>query len=85
MSIFADQVLPSSKMRQVWWWRDRAIGIAVAWLVFMLLIAISADHSLRMTMQPLTFIIASLHLLALAELSRIPSVRTNSAGTCWRV
>lgn len=44
MSSFADQVLPSSKMRQVWWWRDRAIGIAVAWLVFMLLIAISADH-----------------------------------------
>lgn len=44
MSIFADQVLPSSKMRKVWWWRDRAIGIAVAWLVFMLLVAIFADH-----------------------------------------
>lgn len=44
MSIFADQVLPSSKMRKVWWWRDRAIGIAVAWLVLMLLVAIFADH-----------------------------------------
>ncbi|MCK1753675.1 ABC transporter permease [Bradyrhizobium sp. 137] len=31
-------------MRKVWWWRDRAIGIAVAWLVFMLLVAIFADH-----------------------------------------
>lgn len=40
----ADQVLPSSKMRKLWWWRDRAIGIAVAWLVLMLLVAIFADH-----------------------------------------
>lgn len=44
MSIFADQVLPSSKMRKVWWWRDRAIGIGVTWLVLMLLVAIFADH-----------------------------------------
>lgn len=43
-SISADQVLPSSKMRKVWWWRDRAIGIAVAWLLLMLLVAIFADH-----------------------------------------
>ncbi|UWU72864.1 ABC transporter permease [Bradyrhizobium sp. NC92] len=31
-------------MRKVWWWRDRAIGIAVAWLLLMLLVAIFADH-----------------------------------------
>ncbi|MCK1494783.1 ABC transporter permease [Bradyrhizobium sp. 180] len=31
-------------MRKVWWWRDRAIGIGVTWLVLMLLVAIFADH-----------------------------------------
>ncbi|MDF0522877.1 ABC transporter permease [Bradyrhizobium yuanmingense] len=31
-------------MPKVWWWRDRAIGIAVAWLLLMLLVAIFADH-----------------------------------------
>ncbi|MCK1734347.1 ABC transporter permease [Bradyrhizobium sp. 138] len=31
-------------MRKVWWWRDRAIGIAVTWLLLMLLVAIFADY-----------------------------------------
>ncbi|MDF0498398.1 ABC transporter permease [Bradyrhizobium yuanmingense] len=31
-------------MPKVWRWRDRAIGIAVAWLLLMLLVAIFADH-----------------------------------------
>ncbi|MET4324002.1 peptide/nickel transport system permease protein [Bradyrhizobium sp. RT5a] len=42
-SISAEKVLPSSRMRRLWWWRDRAIGIAVTWLVFMLLVAVFAD------------------------------------------
>ncbi|AMA59959.1 ABC transporter permease [Bradyrhizobium sp. CCGE-LA001] len=31
-------------MPKVWWWRDRAIGIAIAWLVLMFLVAIFASH-----------------------------------------
>ncbi|MET4608774.1 peptide/nickel transport system permease protein [Bradyrhizobium sp. JR4.1] len=43
-SISAEKVLPSSRMRRLWWWRDRAIGIAVTWLVIMLLVAVFADR-----------------------------------------
>ncbi|MEY9104442.1 peptide/nickel transport system permease protein [Bradyrhizobium yuanmingense] len=43
-SISAEKVLPSSRTRRLWWWRDRAIGIAVAWLGLMILVAIFADR-----------------------------------------
>lgn len=43
-SISADRVLPTSRMRRLWWWRDRGVAIAVAWLGLMLLVAIFADR-----------------------------------------
>jgi len=43
-SISAGRVLPSSKMIRLRWWREGAIGIAVAWLGLMLLVVIFADR-----------------------------------------
>lgn len=43
-SISADRVLPTSRKRSLWWWRDRGVAIAVAWLALMLLVAIFADR-----------------------------------------